>query len=229
MQFSLKLDETSLMVLVRERLLALFGPQRDAGRLDPVSQLVNAMLSARTRDTVSVPAFERLAQHYSSWDALADAPPATVEAIIRPVTYAEQKAVHLPQALRMIRARQGGIDLEFLADWDEEMALQWLRGLPGVGPKIAATTLNFSSLRRRVFAVDTHLLRIGARFGLLSPGTKYDEGHDAYARLVPDDWDADDLYEVHWLIKYLGQRICTHAAPACSHCPLRDLCPGRNA
>ena len=229
MQFSLKLDETSLMALVRDRLLAVFGPQRDAGRLDPVSQLVNAMLSLRTQDVVSVPAFERLAQHYSSWNALARATPAAIEPIIRPVTYAEQKAVHLPQALRMIRARQGALDLDFLADWDEEIALQWLRGLPGVGPKIAATVLNFSSLRRRVFAVDTHLLRIGERFGLLAPDTDYEEGHDAYARLLPDDWDAEDLYEAHWLMKYLGQEICTHATPACARCPLRDLCPGRTA
>ena len=230
MQFSLKLDETSLMALIRERLLAMFGPQRDAGRLDPLSQLVNAMLSTRTQDIVSLSAFERLAQHYSSWDALANAPTAAIEPIIRPVTYAEQKAVHLPQALRKIRARQGGLDLEFLADWDEEMALQWLRDLPGVGPKVAATVLNFSSLRRRVFAVDTHLLRIGARFGLLAFDIDdYDEGHDTYARLLPDEWDADDLYEMHWLMKYLGQQICTHAAPACSRCPLRDLCPGRTA
>jgi len=41
----------------------------------------------------------------------------------------------------------------------------------------------------------------------------------------PDQWDADDLYEFHWLLKYLGQIFCRHGIPACAHCPLGDLCP----
>jgi endonuclease III len=45
-----------------------------------------------------------------------------------------------------------------------------------------------------------------------------------FMRLIPDTRDADDLYEFHWQLKYLGQRTCSHAAPACSRCPLLDLC-----
>jgi endonuclease-3 len=43
-------------------------------------------------------------------------------------------------------------------------------------------------------------------------------------RLVPDDWDADDLFEFHWLVKLHGQKVCFHDAPACFRCPLRALC-----
>ena len=45
-------------------------------------------------------------------------------------------------------------------------------------------------------------------------------------RLVPNDWDADDLYEFHWLMKGHGQRVCTHTAPDCARCVLQDVCPG---
>jgi endonuclease-3 len=225
MQLSLALNDRQVLWQIRGRLLARFGPQRDAVRRDPVSQLVNAIISAKTRDEVSSAAFEKLRRRYPSWDALRLAVPGEVEAIITPVHHADSKAVYLPQALRKIVASTGSLELDFLIDWDEEMAMQWLRGLAGVMSKVAATVLNFSTLRMRVLPVDTHLLRVGERLGLLPPGVNYESGYELFMRLVPDQWDADDLYEFHWLLKYLGQIFCRHGIPACAHCPLGDLCP----
>ena len=104
--------------------------------------------------------------------------------------------------------------------------MEWLCALPGVHAKVAATVLNFSTMRRRVLAVDTHLLRIGGRLRLLPPDASYKQGYAGYMRLVPNEWDADDLYEFHWLMKGHGQRVCTHTAPDCARCVLRDVCPG---
>src|SRR5260221_6539624 len=229
MQLSLALNDRQVLWQIRGRLLARLGPQRDAMRRDPVSQLVNAIISAKTRDEVSSAAFERLRRRYPSWDALRLAAPGEVEAIIAPVHHADSKAVYLPQALRKIVASTGSLELDFLIDWDEEMAMQWLRGLAGVKSKVAATVLNFSTLRMRVLPVDTHLLRVGERLGLLPPGADYKSGYELWMRLVPDQWDADDLYELHWLLKYLGQTFCPYGVPACTHCPLGDLCPGNVA
>src|SRR6202000_2797579 len=105
----------------------------------------------------------------------------------------EPKALRLPGALRMIVARTGQLDLEFLVDWEEEAAMQWLDGLPGVGPKVAATVLNFSTLRKRVLPVDRHLLRLGGRLGLLPADVDEQAGFDVFMRRVPDAWGADDL------------------------------------
>jgi endonuclease-3 len=189
-----------------------------------MSQLVAAMISSRTRDKVSLLAFAQLRRRYLTWEALSRAAPTDIEAIIRPVTFADRKAELIPRALRMISARNASFDLAFLADWPEELAMSWLTGLPGVGAKIAATTLNFSALRKRTLPVDTHLLRIGERFGSLPPDADYEDGYDIYMSLVPDHWDADDIYEFHWLMKLHGQRVCTYAAPSCPRCPLRTLC-----
>jgi endonuclease-3 len=229
MQLSLALNDRPILWRIRARLLARIGPQRDALRRDPVSQLVNAIIGTKTRDEVSSAAFEGLRRRYASWDALRLAAPGELLEIIAPVQHADRKVVHLPQALRNIVASTGSLELDFLVDWDEEMAMQWLRRLPGVMSKVAATVLNFSTLRMRVLAVDTHLLRVGGRLGLLPPDTGYDAGYDLFMRLVPDQWDADDLYEFHWLLKYLGQIVCRHGTPLCAHCPLSDLCPSYGA
>jgi endonuclease-3 len=226
-QLALALDLPDLLTLLpslREQLLPLYGPQRDSYRPDPMCQLVAAMISSRTRDEVSLAAFERLRLRYPSWETLARAAPKEVEAVIQPVEHAERKAVLLLRALRMMAARNGSFDLDFLAMDSEEEAMRWLRTLPGVGAKVAATTLNFSYLRKRTFSVDTHLLRVGERLGLLPRNTDYEDGYDIFMSLVPDHWDADDLYEFHWLMKLHGQRVCRHTAPDCRRCSLRAIC-----
>jgi endonuclease-3 len=88
MQFSLAIDQAPILPRIRTRLLSCYGPQRDSLRLDPVSQLVLAIISARTRDEISLRAFERLARRYRPWSALGHADPPAIEAIIRPVTEA---------------------------------------------------------------------------------------------------------------------------------------------
>lgn len=225
MQFSLALERPPFLTRVRALLFNRYGPQRDAGRLDPVSQLILAMISARTRDEISLPAFARLQRSYPSWDPLRRARAAEIENVIRPVTFAERKADLLRRAMGMIAARAGRLNLDFLADWDEEAALHWLKALPGVGAKASAAALNFSTLRKRVFVVDTRLLRLGARLGLLPQGADYEVGHAGFARMVPDDWESDDLYEFHWLMKYHGRDTFTFSEPNCIRCPLRSLCP----
>jgi endonuclease III len=93
----------------------------------------------------------------------------------------------------------------------------------------AATTINFSSLRMRALSIDTHVLRIGQRLGLLAPTADIARAYAGYMRLVPDAWDGDDLYELHWLLKQHGQQVCSFAAPKCGACVLADICPQRGA
>jgi len=228
-QNSFDFGEAVILPEIRERLLAVFGPQRDEYRFDPLSQLVYGIIASKTRDEVSMAAFLELDRLCRSWDVLMRATPRQIERIIFSVHHADRKAEELPQALRMIRARRGTLDLEFLVDWDIEMALQWLDSLYGVGAKIAATVLNFSTLRKAVLPVDTHLLRVGQRLGFVRQGGDYTAGHDGYARILPIEWDGDTVYELHWLIKLLGQRVCRPASPVCGHCPLHELCPTANS
>jgi endonuclease-3 len=220
MQRAFPFAPDDVLPTVRARLLSILGPQRDGQRLDPVSQLVPASISTQTYDRVSLRAYELLRQHYPVWALLGRASSAAIEALIRPVPHADSKAIALPAALRMIIARTGDLDLEFLVDWGEEAAMQWLEGLPGIGPKVAATILNFSTLRRRVLAVDRHLLRVGERLGLLPAKPSYQAGFDVFARRLPEDWDAETLYELHWLLKYLGQAI----APVTRRCARAARC-----
>lgn len=209
---------------VRHRLLALFGPQRDTPHADPLDVMMLAMVSSRTTDDVAAAAYARLRIRYPSWGDVARATTDDMMERIGTVTHAESKALFIPQALRSLRARSGGLSLDFLDGWPLDAAMAWLDALPGVGPKIAATALNFSRMRKRLLSVDTHLIRVGERLGLTPDGSSFSRAFESYMNIVPSDWDGDDLYEFHWLLKMLGQQICTTNHARCGACPLTDLC-----
>ena len=225
MQALFDFEPSPILPQIRERLLSTFGPQVAERRLDPASQLVKAVISTRTYDAVSWAAFKRLKAAFSDWRDLAAAAPQEVEAIISDTTFPDQKARQLPILFRLIEARSGGVDLDFLADLPVDQAMAWLEDLPGVGRQIAAAVLNFSTLNKPVMVVDTHVHRVTRRLGLVGRSAEPAHSHEALMVLAPAATTPEDFYELHWLIKGLGQSVCTDSPPACGRCPLNALCP----
>lgn len=211
---------------IRDRLRQVFGaldaPER---RMDPVSQLIRALLGSRTYDEVAWAAFFRLQQAYPDWTGLGQATADEIEPIIDPVTFADQKARQLPILIRLITLRRGALELDFLAAEPVEDAMFWLVQLNGVGVMCAAETLNFSRLNRPAMVVDGHVHRVARRLGLTARTGEETATYHAIMEQTPPDWTAEDLLELHRLVKSHGQSICSHFEPACGLCALRDLCP----
>jgi endonuclease-3 len=99
-------------------------------------------------------------------------------------------------------------------------ARDWLRRLPGVGPKTAACVLLFS-LGKPSLPVDTHIYRVSRRLGLLSPKVSVEKAHDILEGIVP----AEDVYRFHVLLIEHGRRLCKAQRSLCSRCPLLFGCP----
>jgi endonuclease III len=221
MQLSFPFGESVRLAMMRKRLLSTQGAVRDLQRHEPEPQLVKAIISSRTLDKVSGPVFRELRRRFQPLDFIATAEPEDILGVIGPVTYADRKAEQLIRSVQMVVASQGRFSLAFLADWSVEDSLRWVQRLPGAGPKVAAATLNFSTLRKRALAVDTHVLRLSKKLGLVPAKADFKKAFRLLTRLIPDEWDSDDLYELHWLMKRHGQEICRaervrNAATACS-------------
>ena len=230
MQLLLPLDDRSRRLAeVHRRIERHFGPQGPFLQLDPVSQLVLALIGGRTRGAVSLAAFEALLTRFGSWAALRDAPLAEIEAAITPVTFAAVKAPRLKAALAAITDARGQPNLDGLAELSVADALARLERLPGVGRKVAAATLNFSRLRKAALVIDSHHLRILRRLHLVGRTADFRQAYDQVMPLLPADWSAAEFDAHHQLMKTLGQRICRHGAPLCRRCPLCGLCPSANA
>lgn len=208
---------------MRDQLRSALGPAEVICKRDACGQMIKSLISSRTRDEVSLAAYERLIGAYSCLSDLAAAPVEEIETLIADVTHAHDKAVYLKETLRIIAARHPDFDLGFLGHWPVDEALVWLERLPGVGPKVSASTLNFSTLRMPAFVVDTHVLRILRRFGIIGSKTETETARDT-VMAAEERWDAADLAEFHVLLKRLGQTVCQAGRPSCRVCPLRARC-----
>jgi len=190
----------------------------------PVGQLVKSMISGRTRDAVSQAAYDRLVRAYPRPAQLAEAAPEQIEQAIGAVTFAAEKAVHVVAALRMLRDRPLGFRLEALAEQPLAAALDTLEALPGVGRKVAASTLNASTLSLPVFIVDTHVWRVLRRLGAIGPTATPRDASETVTAAMPG-WTGQDFLDFHVVTKRLGQLFCRPDAPLCRSCPLGALCP----
>jgi len=189
---------------LRDRLIAAFGRFREPPTRPPVRQLLRSLISGRTRDEVSLPAYDRLAAAWPDLNDMMAASVADIQSVIGDVIFPDGKAANLLESLKYIKARHADFDLGFLARGTVGQALAWLKELPGVGIKVAASALNYSTLCMQAFIDDTHVIRVMERYGFIGMV----RNACAFIMSAACDYTAAKLTELHVLIKRLGQEFC---------------------
>ena len=202
-------------------LLGEYGSCRWQPRNSPLAVLVQTILSQNTSDVNSRRAFNSLLASFDSWESVAAADVNDISTAIKMGGLGDIKAKRIKAALAEIKRKQGKLELDFLNQLPLAEARDWLKQLPGVGSKTASCVLLFS-LGRPALPVDTHVLRVTKRLGLIGPKTSAEQAHRLLESLVP----ADSVYQFHLLLIEHGRRVCQAQRPRCSRCALRGICPG---
>jgi endonuclease-3 len=205
---------------VIDKLSTAYGTPEWRPHGDAVSELILTLLSQNTADYNSGHAFSRLLQRFPDWQSVLDAPVSEVEDAIRPGGLAPTKAPRLQALLSEVKGRSGSFDLRFLEDLPLDQAREWLRTLPGVGPKTAACVLLFG-MGRPGLPVDTHVHRVSMRLGLIAPKLPPDKAQTQLEAEVPEN----DHYAFHVLLIKHGRHRCMARSPNCPECPLLPQCP----
>jgi len=192
----------------------------DTGSLDdPLEVLIRTILSQNTNDRNRDLAYEGLRRRFPRWEDIVEADPETIGEAIKVGGLARQKSARIKQVLQWVRRRWGSMTLTPLCDMETAEAMEALLSLKGVGPKTANCVLAFGC-GRDAFPVDTHILRITKRLGLITPGVTAEKAHGLLAQLVPDG----SAIPLHLnLIRY-GRETCKARQPRCGHCLFPHLC-----
>ncbi len=187
-----------------------------------VAALVGTILSQNTSNRNSSAGFRQLWRRFRSWSAVANAPVTEIEECIRISGFSRIKAPRIRRILRQVREMSAGrrVSLQFLDDWPEEKAYRFLLDFDGVGPKTAACVLMFA-FGKTLFPVDTHIVRIAIRLGMLPARTGAERAQEELTPLIPPG----DRYAMHLLLIAHGRRTCRSQSPRCDFCPLRRMCP----
>ena len=182
---------------------------RQYGR-NPFLILVSCILSLRTKDSVSLPASQRLFAHSQTPQTLLLLPPATIEQLIYPTGFYHQKTKQLLAISTILLKNYHGT---------VPNTYEKLMSLPGVGPKTTNLVLS-EGFEIPAICVDTHVHRISNRLGLVKTKSPAQTETELKKLLPKQYWSEFNKLMVMW-----GQNICTPVSPRCSICPLRPLCP----
>ncbi|MBM2809304.1 MAG: endonuclease [Chloroflexi bacterium] len=187
---------------------------------DPLSELIQTVLSQNTADVNSDRAYTSLMARFGGdWEAVAGAPVIQVADAIRIGGLADIKAARIQSILHEIKDRLGELDLSFLHDASLDDGRTFLRSLGGVGPKTAACVLLFAC-GKPALPVDTHVHRVSLRLGLVPPKATAERAHELLEALIP----ADLVYAFHMLLIRHGREICKASRPRCEQCSAAALC-----
>ncbi len=176
---------------------------------DPFHVLVGTILSQRTRDEMTEKATDQLFARYADARALADAEPADVERLIRPVGFYHQKAPQIQRVSRILVERYGG---------RVPSTYEALMDLPQVGSKTANCVLVYGFGIPRI-PVDTHVHRVSNRLGLVSAKTP-EKTEAALMAVVPRRY----WLAVNELFIAFGKDVCRPIRPRCEACSFRPFC-----
>jgi endonuclease-3 len=205
---------------VSQRLTDLYGLSAWSKK-DPMSMLVDIILSHRTKDEQTAAAYDQLLRRFGSWEALRDAPTTEVQDAIANVNWPEVKAPRLQAIMRQITEERGNLDLNFLRALPVEEAAAWLNRFEGVGSKTTACVLLFSC-QLPLLPVDVHVHRVSGRLGLIGKKVTPETAHQLLQALLPQD--PRSIYNFHKALLRHGQRICVYEHPRCGTCAITDLC-----
>jgi endonuclease-3 len=172
--------------------------------------LVATILSAQTTDERVNAVTPELFRSFPGPAALAAAPEAQVEQIIRSTGFFRAKTRSLVGMARELVDRFGG---EVPSDMED------LTSLPGVGRK-TANVVRSVAMDLPGLPVDTHVGRLARRLEL-SAATDPEKVEADLCALVPaEEWGALSLR----LILH-GRAVCRARQPRCAECVLADVCP----
>jgi endonuclease-3 len=205
--------------LISDTLENLLGvPTRD-GAGDVLECLILTILSQNTTDVNRDKGYTELKDRFPTWEDVLHADVKAIAAAIRLAGLGNQKSQTIKNFLLWLKAEHGELSLEFIHEMETEAALELLCQHKGIGIKTACVTLSFAC-GREVFPVDTHILRISKRLGLIPSNCSAEKAHQVLPPIVPEG----KAYPFHMNLIYFGRQICDARKPLCERCPLTVHC-----
>ncbi len=177
---------------------------------DPYLVLASCLLSLRTKDSVSLPASQRLFRLAKTPEQMLKVPLSEIEKVIYPTGFYRNKAKLLHSVSQDLLDRFDG---KVPSNVDDLLSIK------GVGLKTANLTLA-EGFGIPAICVDTHVHRISNRLGLVKTKTPEETEHEL-KKIIPEEY----WREYNHLMVMWGQNVCVPISPFCSKCVLAPICP----
>jgi endonuclease III len=176
---------------------------------DPFKVLVTTIISARTKDQVTMKAVKKLFSKINNYKELKILTEKQIEKLIYPAGFYHTKARHLKRLGQVLEEKfEGRIP----------STIEELIELPGVGRKTANLVLAVA-FNKPAICVDTHVHRIMNRLGYIKTKTPLETEMTLRKKLPKKYWTT-----INSIIVAFGQFLCRPINPKCEVCPIIKYC-----
>ena len=176
---------------------------------DPFKILVATLLSARTKDEITIVVVKKLFKVVNKPTDLNKLTVKQIEKLIYPIGFYHTKAKHLKQLPIVLKELFNNKIPDEIDD---------LIKLPGVGRK-TANLVRTIAFKKHAMCVDIHVHRISNRFGYIKTKTPFQSEMTLREKLPKRYW-----LTYNSILVAFGQNLCKPVSPWCSKCPVRKYC-----
>lgn len=188
------------------------NPKSELNFSNNLELLIAVMLSAQCTDKRVNIITEKLFKKYKTADDYAAVSYEELAEDIRSCNYYQNKAKNIVEACKIISSKFGGNVPSLHSD---------LVSLPGVGNK-TANVVQAVGFNIPAFAVDTHILRVSNRLGLVDT-----DSPDKCEEKLKSLFKKEDWGDIHHLILLFGRYYCMARNPKCEGCKLAHICKNK--
>lgn len=172
--------------------------------------LVSLILSAQTKDNVTLRTTKNLIKHGLTIDSMLNTPQEKIAQLIYGVSFHNNKAKAIVRLAKYLHEN---------CDDDPPETLKEVLELPGIGNKMGLLYLKDCCGLIEGIAVDTHVHKIANRLSWVET-TNADKTRIELERIV----DKKYWEELNEILVGFGQETCKSVGPKCDECLLRDSC-----
>ena len=120
-----------------------------------------------------------------------------------------------------LKNRYGRRELPAFSGYSSPDLFNELISLPGIGYKVASCLMIYSYNREGYFPVDSNIMRILKRIGLIEQSlSDHHQIQKTLIHAIPPNLEK----EIHVSLVILGIEVCKPVKPACNECPLDMMC-----
>lgn len=176
--------------------------------------LIAVMLSAQTTDKRVNIVTKELFSKYKSLEEISNSKLEDIINIIKPLGTFNKKAVNIIEISKSLLENYNGV---------VPNDRKYLESLKGVGRKTANVVLS-ELFDEQCIAVDTHILRVSKRLGLVNK----DADVLKTEKILTKKFKNYNAKKIHHQLLLFGRYYCKAVSPDCSNCELKDICKKKN-
>jgi endonuclease III len=214
-------DKARRVERIRQILRHRYGAAPAVTVTHPVEHALRAILAEEAAAKEADEGLERLRRHFVDLNDLRVSRPREIRDVLgQNFPRSAHKARVMPRMLDQVFKRHNTMIWDFLEDMGKVQARAYFEKLEDVRPFVAATLVR-DCLGAHAFPVDTDIIRVLGRLGIVDPAKESEPKVQAFLERAVK---ADRAYEMHWLLKRLAEDVCIVGTPLCPKCSLNKMC-----